>query len=242
MIPTRNLPAHLARVQGEEADIVVADIDEVAARTFALALTDGGSDTAAQPSKLWTSRSEFQEAAGRDYHLHSTSPPISDIVEGVARLAVTGSSSSPTIDNITPPNTVSAPTSVRDHSAAPNIAPAPFSLSPQNCTQEQRRMQKKEKSSRTTKVLDILAQIDLKINTCQQKLNGTPILDVLREVETTVSRLYPAVEKIKRDTPSIKERKRYITEQLDSLETRISQWRLLMPVSTPDPVSYNSGV
>jgi hypothetical protein len=245
MILSRNLPAHLACVQAEQVEAVSADIDEISARTFALALMDDGPDSAIQPSKLWTSRSEFQQGASQSHQLpdHSISPPVSDIVESVTRLSLAVPSSNLPINNATPSTAPIPLSDAADNTAASTLTLMPsISPPPHNEMREQRRVQKKEKNHRTSKILRIFDRIDVEIAACQRKLDGTPMLDVLQEIEMTLSYLHPAVERVKRSTPSIDARKRHIVEQLESLESRVSGWRLLIPASMQDPISYNAGV
>jgi hypothetical protein len=58
MIPSRHLSTHLARVQAEQEAIAASEREAVEAQLVALTLTD--QVPIDQPSKLWTSREEFQ--------------------------------------------------------------------------------------------------------------------------------------------------------------------------------------
>jgi hypothetical protein len=77
-MPSHLLPAHLACVQAEQAEIEAQDINAAEAQMFALALTDDRPNPSSQPSKLWTSRAEFQQIPSHSHRLpdHSASLPI----------------------------------------------------------------------------------------------------------------------------------------------------------------------
>jgi hypothetical protein len=93
LIPSQRLAVHLTRVQAEHAEILAREAIE--AQMVTLTFMDDGPDLAGQPSKLWTSREQFQQDVNHNDHLpdHSTSPPINNILEGVSRLSLAASSS-----------------------------------------------------------------------------------------------------------------------------------------------------
>ena len=92
---------------------------------------------------------------------------------------------------------------------------------------------------RTTKVLQILDQMDREISTCMIKLSGTPAINVLQEVESTLNILHPRLAKVTRKAPLIDVRKQHITELLINLEARVAELKYVLNVK--EPVSYNSG-
>jgi hypothetical protein len=222
MMPSQNLAAHLAHVRAEEAEIATRDIDEVDARLFALTMTDDGPDQRGQPSKLWTSRTAFQQGVHQTHNLpiHS-SLPVGDILEGVSRLSLAQGAPLPEATPAAP-----VPT--------PNTRPSAQPLS-----HEDRRALKKEKCHRTTKAMKVINQIETKIGACRSKLTGTPTPDELREVGSALSLLHSAVEKVTRKTPSINSRKLQMTEQLAGLEALVAELKLKLPPSQ-EPVLYNS--
>ena len=227
-MPTRNLTAHLARVRAEEAEVTLRqkeDREEVEARLFALTLTDDGPDRGSQPSKLWSSRAEFQQDVHQTHNLtdHSSSPPVGDILEGLTRLSL--SQDSPLSGRI---------------DATGTSAPTPSPPGPSASFSSQEHLQKKERNHRTTKALKVLDQIEMRIGACRSKLARTPTCDSLREAESTLNRLHPAMEKVTRKTPSIGTRKLKISEQLVGLEARIAELKHNLPRSQEN-VFYNSG-
>lgn len=98
-IPNRYYKAHTLRVERAEADRQAAErkqsalIDDAGAQLFTAALLDEGPDLDALPSKLWTSRADFQKLRApyitpiAQTDISSTSS-VDAIVEGVQRLMV----------------------------------------------------------------------------------------------------------------------------------------------------------
>jgi hypothetical protein len=254
LIASRRLAAHLTRVRAEEAEILARNTVE--AQVVALTLTDCGPDLAGQPSKLWTSREQFQQEVNHNHHLpdHSTSPPINDILEGVSRLSIAvPSSNQPTYD-MAPPvvhdptsppiNDISAaasqllPSSIQsDHntalpiiSALPDGASAQFPLHLQN---------RREKNRRTTKSLQVFEQIALEAEACKAKLTGMPTVNVIHEVQSTLSLLHARLAQVTRRTPLIDVRKGQISDQLISMDARVAEWKYHLNLT--EPISYTSG-
>jgi hypothetical protein len=209
MISSQHLSAHLAHVQAEQAEI-----EAVAADMIALTLTDNGPNHTGQPSKLWTSREEFQQNVNQNHRLpdRSTTLPIADILEGVSRLSLSQAA-------------LSSSTS----------APIPASPLAQGASHQTRW----ERNRHTTKILEVFDQMNLEITAGGAKLTGTPTLEVLREVESMLNLLHPAIDQVERKTPSIEARKRQILGQLASLETRVVEWRYILGLK--EPISYNTG-
>ena len=249
MIPSRHLSTHLARVQAEQEAITAREIEAVEAELVALTLTDDGPVHASQPSKLWTSRNEFQQDVSHTVHLPnvSMSPPISDILEGVSRLSSPAQSASV----INHPIRAAAPVaSTHSHSAygssqpanpsntTAHVASTPISHSPAHGSSHNQ-TRKMVTNCRTTKVLQILDQMDREISTCMIKLSGTPAINVLQEVESTLNILHPRLAKVTRKAPLIDVRKQRITELLINLEARVAELKYVLNVK--EPVSYNSG-
>ena len=222
MMPSRHLPAHLARVRAEQDKILEKERENIESRMVALALTDDGPDQTGQPSKLWTSREEFQQAVSPNHRLpdHSASPPINDILESVSRLSI----STPRVDH----------TNVSTIDSAPSATPASALLRNHSHNQSRR-----EKNRRTTAVLQVFDQVDLEIDACNAKLTQTPSVNVLNEVQSALDVLHPRVAQVTRKAPSIDVRKRQICEHLISLDARIAEWKYLLKAK--EPISYNSG-
>jgi hypothetical protein len=98
-ISARHLKVHLLRVKRAEADRIAAEheqsarIDAAGAQIFTAALLNDGPDLESQPSKLWTSRAEFQ--AERASHIMppargdvSSTSSIEAVVDGFRRIMI----------------------------------------------------------------------------------------------------------------------------------------------------------
>jgi hypothetical protein len=162
---------------------------------------------------------------------HSASPPINDILEAVSRLSLLPQAESST-DHLSPSNGTS-------------VASAPMHPSVPGSSQIRT-------NRHTTKVLQVLDQMDAEIGMCVAKLSGTPTVAMcvaklsgtptvamLQEVESTLNLLHPGLAKVTRRAPSIDMRKRQITERLISLEALVAEWTYILNVKEPMP--YNCG-
>ena len=114
-----------------------------------------------QPNKLWTPRDQFQQDVNHTIHLpdHSISPPINDILEAVSRLSLSQVGSSTNRLN---------PSDATSTTSTPMLPSLPVPSHYQTRT-----------NRRTTKVLQILDQMDVEIATCVTKLSGTPTINTL---------------------------------------------------------------
>ena len=92
---------------------------------------------------------------------------------------------------------------------------------------------------RTTKVLQILDQMDMEIATCVTKLSGMPTVDTLWEVKSLLNLLHPRLVKVTRRAPSIDMRKREVTKQLVKLEALFTKWTYIL--NAKEPMPYNCG-
>ncbi|KAI9462589.1 hypothetical protein HD554DRAFT_2041166 [Boletus coccyginus] len=73
-----------ANIQSTEMD----DMGSIGARVFALTLTDDGMDGRSQPSKLWSSRNEFQLRASEHCAAGVSTPSVDDVTVGLARFTL----------------------------------------------------------------------------------------------------------------------------------------------------------
>jgi hypothetical protein len=149
---------------------------------------------------------------------HSASPPINDILEAVSRLSLLPQAESST-DHLSQSNGTS-------------VASAPMHPSVPGSSQIRT-------NRHTTKVLQVLDQMDAEIGTCVAKLSGTPTVAMLQEVESTLNLLHPGLAKVTCRAPSIDMRKRQITERLVSLEALVAERTYILNVK--EPVPYNCG-
>jgi hypothetical protein len=219
------LVAHQARLANERRATSAAPVEppsemaDLESSVFALTLTDDGPDHNGQPSRLWSSRADFQEGNSQRHVL--SDPSTNDILAAFERLSL------------------SQPHSNQPSSSHASVATGPIhAASPVSV--QQRTMQKKEKNKRTTTALQVLASIETKVEACRTKLTAVPTKEVLTRVKSTLAELRSALECIKRHTPTIDTRKQGISLRLDALEARLTEWRLIIPESNT-PITYDSG-
>ena len=174
-----------------------------------------------QPNKLWTPHNQFQQDINHTIHLpdHSISPPINDILEAVSRLSLSQVGSSTNRLN---------PSDATSTTSTPMLPSLPVPSHYQTRT-----------NHHTTKVLQILDQMDVEIATCVTKLSGMPTVDTLREVKSLLNLLHPRLVKVTRRAPSIDMRKREVTERLIKLEALFTEWAYIL--NAKEPMPYNCG-
>ena len=158
-----------------------------------------------QPNKLWTPRDQFRQDVNHTIHLpdHSISPPINDILEAVSRLSLSQVRS--LANHLNPSNTTST-------TSTPVLPSLPVPSHYQTCT-----------NRHTTKVLQILDQMDMEIAMCVTKLSGTPTINTLWEVKSLLNLLHPRLVKVTHRAPSIDMCKCEVTEWLVKLEALFTE-------------------
>ncbi|KAF8582385.1 hypothetical protein K439DRAFT_1618280 [Ramaria rubella] len=151
------------------------EIDAAAAHVMALTLTDEGPDVSSQPSPLWASRNAFQQS--RSLKLPDFNPPpADDLVAAVDHL------------------------SLSEHAAVKDV---PHGLSEPQSHMYSGNIAKKECNHRTTKVLQRLRTVSLRMVECQGRLQNPPSDNVVHELETEVAGLCAIVRSVSHCTPSI---------------------------------------
>ena len=184
---------------------------ELATQLFALTMTDEGPDINNQPSKLWTSRDEFQ-ANRRIHALNLTLPLVQDVMDSITRLVTAPSSAS------------SAPVS------EPSLQP----------TRKVVRLPKRERNRATSKALDHLQNIELRTCAAIEKLSEPLSDEVLHIVESELVCLRQAFNKVTRHSALVSDRKQQVVSNLNDLEARVMGYKARGP-STQEPIHYNSG-
>jgi hypothetical protein len=249
-ISTRHLKVHLLRVKRAEADRMTAEheqsarIDAAGAQIFTAALLNDGPDLESQPSKLWTSRAEFQ--AERASHIMppacgdvSSTSSIEAVVDGVRRIMIS-SDSLPSSNAHRVQSHHVADNIVDDfnHLSLANKAPLPqeqhiHSTSPGFSQEHRSKTSKKDRSYHTTKALAILDTITTELQSCGEKLSGSPSPSDISDSRKILSRTRAAMEKITRSTSDIDKRKAELEEQMGNVEGRLVVLDALLPRDGP---------
>ncbi|KIK20353.1 hypothetical protein PISMIDRAFT_105907, partial [Pisolithus microcarpus 441] len=227
---SRLIPAHLKRVRAEyaakrtsvdsrppsspnrssdETGSSSDTADSIAGHLFALTLTDDGPDTQRTPSKLWSSRVEFQDA-GLNNGVIANPPsggsvPFTDLTSSLSRLTLRSATPS---DEILPPLThPDAPSSL-----ASSVTPA--------LVVGGHRLSKRDGHRCTVKALQLLNNIESRIHRCSRLLLKPSDGDYssLRHEVTT---LRQAMDNVTRVADSVRAKKRTLSTLLQELEVQV---------------------
>lgn len=256
--------AHQLRVNREatdslsEATDVTGDttenLDEGAMQVFTTTILDEGPDLGQLPSKLWTTRNDFQ--ASRASRAAPTcvqmSSAVQSLTDAVHRLTI-----SPSPGRLaeqferfhlseTPPLPGRLAEHLAEHFEEPHLSeiPAPTTLCPTDDMRDQGIHQsrpaisykvtdKKDRNQFTQSALRIVDSVEDHLNQCSEKLSGVPTITILQEVKTIVSQSREALEKITRRTPSLDTRKSHVTQLLRNVEGRLLELDIASPQNTP---------
>jgi hypothetical protein len=205
----------MARQDREAESVRRSAVEEMTADIIGLVLTDDGPNLETQPSKLWTSRSEFQEQVGA----HTPDPPEPVSIQEVLRSLPFGSAE---LDEAT--SSPSPPSPPKDP------APTPES-----------KFDKRERSERTRTVLKVLTSVDTQVGALWNNLLTKPTHEVLRDVESRLVHLGSVVDKVTRSTPSIDTKKEETFTLLRRLESRVLEWRVIVPQPKGNPLAISNG-
>jgi hypothetical protein len=182
-----------------------------------LVLTDSGPDLHNQPSKLWTSRAEFQE--GLSVPSRVPELPVDELINSLGRMSLFPSSED-----------TGSPSASDNHQPSP---PNPRLL---------KKYDKREKNNRTVKATQVLESIRAEIRTLFDQLSLKPDFELLQEVETKIGRMRSALERTNRTTWSVVEAKRETSTEIQRLEARVLEWRLLVPPPSQVPLTHPNGM
>jgi hypothetical protein len=229
-------------------------LDEGAAQIFTTALFDEGPDLDQLPSKLWTSRNDFQASRAcvtPPSSMHPSSA-IQSLTDAVHRLAISPSPSlTEQFQGLHLSETPPSPSRLIERNQKLNISEIPAlaascstdGMSGQGVHQSRRAVSneitnKKDCSQFTQSALHIIDSVEAHLQQCSGKLAAVPTIAVLQEVRTIVSRSREALEKITRRTPRLDARKSDVTQLLRNVEGQLLE---LDTVSQNEPLIYPTG-
>lgn len=238
--------AHLARVQlerhanhalvpaqSEDPQLTQDDIDAAAARVFTTTLLDISPDPNLVPT---LSIEDLVDSIGRlnlsngSQHMPaasippepSSSSPLCDIVDGVSRLALT----SPT----------NFPEPLNGHNSA---TPLPYNPQPSSPILPQRSSPKRDRHRKSQQAMNLLKTMELRLSVAREKL-AMPSHEILCQVESEITAIRQALDKILRRTESVDTRKQLVFEMLRGLNTRVTELRNAIPDTRRSPIIHDS--
>ena len=239
--------AHQLRISREATDSLslsedtTENLDEGAMHVFATTILDEGPDLGRLPSKLWTTRNDFQAS-----RVSSAAPPsvqvssaVQSLTDAVHRLTISPSPGllAEQFEGLHLSETPPSP----DHLFK---IPAPTTLCPIDDMPDQGIHQsrpavsykvtdKKDRNQFTQSALRIVDSVEDHLNQCNEKLSGVPTITILQEVKAIVSQSREALERITRKTPSLDTRKSHVTQLLRNVEGRLLELDILSPQNAP---------
>ena len=104
------------------------------------------------------------------------------------------------------------PSNATSTTSTPMLPSLPVTSHYQTCT-----------NRHTTKVLQILDQMDVEIATCVTKLSRMPTINTLQEVKSLLNLLHPRLVEVTHRAPSIDMHKCEVTERLPKLEALFTE-------------------
>ena len=247
--------AHLARMHLEreprshqtEPQVAQEDIGDIGARVFATTVLDDGPDLECQPSKLWTSREEFQQnSADVQYHSYAQSAlPLDDIIAGVSRLSLESVASGPpdllscNVDDLTTGSSGLCLEHVPHSLPSTNSDHTPFQGFTSEPAQPLPPLSKKDRHRKTQQAITLLKNMRIRVLAALEKLS-TPSHETLCEVESEVVTIRQALEKITRQADSVDELKKEVLKAVEDLRSRATRLRMIMPDLRCNPIEFDS--
>jgi hypothetical protein len=223
--PVSQRNAHLTRVKLEQEANERAHasvIANVASAVFASTLADDGPTPKTQPSKFWTTRHQYQLLPSTpDVQICDPTSSVNAIMSGVQRLDALNPSS---VASTGPVTQVTSRCPLSDNFNAPL-----------------QKQSKRERNHATKKAHCILDALSKRASACLEHLLHEPSRTHLETAENEVSRLQSALENIKRNTPSVEQKKSSLTPLLSQLDSRIMELKSIYPPKNDQPLQYNSG-
>jgi hypothetical protein len=224
------LKAHLVKVLAEQQEPLRNEpsrnqsqsIEAVAAQVLALTVSDEGPDLTSQPSRLWASRPAVQQRTSSVLDPAPATSLLGEVVEAVRRLFISEEDRG---------NHTSSQSPLHSSGAQPTS----------EAQTSDRQMTKKERSRHTKKTLENLRNIKQRIPHCRAKLSTLLSDTALGEVESELSGLRTAIEKVTRRTPTIDMVKKDILLDLERLEARVAEFKILTPHVSTEPARVSCG-
>jgi hypothetical protein len=222
LIPESQRIPHLARVKAETEARRQSDIQSAAASLFASTLIDDGPDLHAQPSRLWSSREEYQSSASTISPKTQTHS-MDIILDSFQRLQSEVQDSTPLQSVSFPPESEALPYPVIQESTSSTSKPSKY-------------LPKRELNKLTKSAHRILDHIEKRTRHWLLQID----VDTLADGEHDMAYIQTAFDNVKRDVPSVNARKATIGTSLAQLQSRLVELRRLNPSVDDKPLQFDS--
>jgi hypothetical protein len=253
LIPESQRISHLARAKAEakiQRQSQESELRNSAASLFANTLVADGSNLHAQPSRLWSSREEYQSSVP-NIPPESEPLPINTIVESFQRLLVQGfipvqsvsQSSFPSESEALPYYAVESD----DQYSTPvqNMQPVPAlshvdMMAENTAIPSARSLSKREGSKFTKTAHRILDWVERQIGHWSLQLADIASGDALAGAEVDISNIQTVFDNVGCNVNSVNVRKARIAPNLFQLQARLVELRRLYP--DDKPLQFDSGM
>jgi hypothetical protein len=234
---TQFYKTHLLHVKRTTANREMAEwqlsmcMEEASAQIFTATLLDDGPDLNGLPSKLWTSRADFQQECAShimptvQIDISSTSL-IFVVVCGVQHLMILADDPSSQLeDKIT--DSISRLTLATPHAGQS----VPDTLSEVHCHPG---MNKKDRNQYTANALAVLRSVQDKLQNCSWDLStSSPTSSTIRQASATISQACRAIQKILRSMADIEALKNQLAEQINNIDGSLIVLDAVFPQVSP---------
>ncbi|KAF9062835.1 hypothetical protein BDP27DRAFT_1368545 [Rhodocollybia butyracea] len=221
---------------------VSIQLDHINTMITSINLANDNFDPRAQPSKLWASREEFQETSAPQHPSTLGTVPTSDILESVASVANSASTSFGDESNISP-------------SHSPSLTWQRQNLSRAARTSIPSKIHHFPPKTKVTQPLQLLEELERRIRhadgTLRLPMNPSALDDTaasevrlqLHEATMEVERIRHSLQRVSKvEVERVKAYTTKITALLDGLAHKITLFEYVLPSAPPatDPVIHNS--
>jgi len=230
--------SHLARVKAEREACRdppsthhehSPPLTELTTNIFAHALTDDGPSLNSQPSRLWTSRNEFQ-SNNRVPSRGISETTVGVIAESIGRLAVETS-----VDGGT------SATEQLSISMEPDVVSLPYiGLSATKLPLSERRQIKQEHNPYTKRAHRTLDHVERRAESCLENLAHVTSNAQLTAIESEVVLLRQTFDGVTRRVPSVDMRRATLSQLLSQIDTRVQELRADYPIIIDGPLVYDT--
>jgi hypothetical protein len=235
--------AHLARVNLERDTInssahtqpAEEDIQAASADVFVSTLLDNGPNLDSQPSKLWTSRNEFQQSISTHRLPDASALAIDDLINSVSQLTLSHDVQDPSLSarSATSSRVQDPPTSSECSTICQSLMPSTPPLSPLPS------LEKRSCHRNSQRAITLLKNMDLRLSGVKKKLLA-PSHVILCEAESEMVAVREALEKVTRRAAPVDHQKQAVIQTLETLQTRITELRNAIPDTRRNPVEFDS--
>lgn len=206
-------------------------LDELTARVFRTTISDPGTYPSSQPSKLWASRDEVQQAVPEATDAPATSDYLPEM-QTLFRDAMGQRVPSRIDPDVRPPPTTSSP------SPAPTPHPSPPSTAPAQKLPSPRHRHRGDKLTR--ECLNNLDRIRKELAGLREELKSPPSVAAYLRIKERVGQLDEALKRQNRRVDSVRAEQQVAATDLEVVRSSLAEWKSGIVLTAQD-VGYDTG-